>query len=621
MDGFLDLLACPVCRGELSFESVDAVHGWLACDTCISLTPVVFGMVLFTESRQRGQTRPDIAALALQLAGSEAEYEDYIEGKRERGLVDAYAAFEPFNESMRCAPPLLRAARDCMAAGAAVLDLGIRTGWSGAMLAGLLPRQRVVSVCWSGAGVLGYRGFRHWFGGVHRIANLLVVFSPMTDALPVRDGAFALVHSYDSLHRSQSPMLFNNALRAAQPGATIVHAHVHLADAEPEPYFERGGILRKAADYRDFLASRLREDPRTAIVAREAALFAAIRAGDLGWDAVQSASGYNGCIVLAPAGLLEQARQRALLRPDPLPGDRMLVSPLLRINPLTGALHIDPSALGGRAQEMLLRHPPYADALRSRLPARLDAQTIALLRIAEFGATIVEVAEQLGLPLGTTRARIASLADQEVLIAAPFAASYHALHRFHGNRRSVLDRDFARVLAEWAAQLPDAPGGSIFGNDVPRRDALRILAALVAYFRSIAIAPGDRVAIAASGPDTLWPLAAGLLVGADLVGTRRHCSHQVDAGDGSAGVAVVDRPMGRWDLELCIGDDAAAPVTLAKVLAAHVDDSHAPVFMDGGNATASPTSRWMDSIGTDAQGKLRLLADSESGGPGLETVR
>ena len=35
--------------------------------------------------------------------------------------------------------------------------------------------------------------------------------------------------------------------------ATLVFAHIHLSDAEPEPFFERGGVLRKGEEYRKLL--------------------------------------------------------------------------------------------------------------------------------------------------------------------------------------------------------------------------------------------------------------------------------------------------------------------------------------------------------------------------------
>jgi hypothetical protein len=616
MIDFLDLLACPVCAGALSSERVDAEHGWLACNACISLAPVVFGMVLFTETRHGGSVRPDIHELAAQLAGTEADYQVYIDDKRNRGLVDAYAAFEPFNESMRCASPILRAARESMGAGDAVLDLGIRSGWSGAMLAGLFPRQRVVSICWNGAGGLGYRGFRQWFSGVNRIENLLVVFSPMTDALPVRDGAFALVHSYDSLHRTQSPMLCNGALKAAKPDATIVHAHVHLADAEPEPWFERGGILRKAAEYRSFFASRLQGDPRKTLLVAESALFAAIRAGEIDWDALEKARGYNGFIATAASATYEAAKRRASIWPDPGPGDRMLVNPLLRINPLTGAVRIDETTLGGRAREMLMRHPPFAEALRSHRPDRLDGQSIALLSMAEAGATIADSAQRLGLPVDEMLARVALLAQQEILIAAPFARSYHSLYRFHDNHRSALDRDFARVLAEWVAESPDAPGGTIFGNEVARRETVLILSALTDYLHRIPIGRGDAVAIVSAAADALWPIAACLLAGASVDWT--------DPGnaDGIAvRMAIVDRPAGRCPIEFCTEGDVAAPVTLAKVLSAYVDEDSQAAFAVGGNEHAMPAHHWTEFIRTDAQGRLLKMKEHWPSSPSIDTDR
>src|SRR6478672_4580542 len=50
-EGLLSLLVCPDCRVGLQFEPGSHQDGWLRCTHCSGATPVVCGMVLFTETR------------------------------------------------------------------------------------------------------------------------------------------------------------------------------------------------------------------------------------------------------------------------------------------------------------------------------------------------------------------------------------------------------------------------------------------------------------------------------------------------------------------------------------------------------------------------------------------
>jgi hypothetical protein len=242
---------------------------------------------------------------------------------------------------------------------------------------------------------------------------------------------------------------------------------------------------------------------------------------------------------------------------------------------------------------MLARHPPFARRLREHLPDKIDAMGMEVLRLGESGATIAEIALQLRAPLEAITARVASLAQEELILVARIPLPYQQLYRFHSNMRSVFDWNLARVLVEWADQSRDAPAGKLMGSEIDRGEALQVLAALLRYFRKIAVTADERIEFPATAPDALWPLIACLLLGA----------RPSPAGSMTHRLAVTDRPLGLWPQELSVCEDAGSTTTLSRVLAAYVraDDDLEAGLRD---AAGSTTADWFEYVTLDPQGRL-----------------
>lgn len=503
----LSILACPTCRGGYSHHAIDdeAGLGHLSCRACGVFIPVIEGFPLFTQARMHeGQVSGDaLLALGRALFGEAGAYESYRRRKHDRDLWEAYAAFQPFNESTRAAEPLLPILAAHLAPDDVILDVWGRTGWSGEWLAGLFPNHRVISLWEGDSSVLGYRGFRHWLGQARRAPNLDILFTPPNRPLPFRDDTFGVVYALDCLHRYDVYPFAGECLRVARPDGAILFAHLHLSNSEPDPFFERGGRHLHGGDYRAWLDTILAGDRRRGWVLSEADLFEAQPGDRLRDD--PSMAHYNGAVLIAdPARAVMQAGNRAA--PDP--EARWLLNPLLSLRPGCSDLQVDGALRDGEVARLLARHPIYHRRL-PRQPLALSGEDWLILCLAVTGLTLAEMAEVLGPALD---ARLARLVRAEALLPAAISKPAHDLQRFHANQLAPTDagQRLVRLLEAWETQ--DAPAVRLpDGAALTGRDMARTVAAAMAVLAQAGLRAGDSLHLRpVDGPLALILLLAGL---------------------------------------------------------------------------------------------------------------
>ena len=506
----LAALACPSCRrrsdahGEATTD--DAIgRGRLACTGCGLQIPVIDGFALFTEPQMSAEQVSPAALrdLASRLFGEPADYDAYRTAKYDRGLWEAYAAFHPFNESTRAAEPLLATLAAHLKPGDLILDAWGRTGWTGEWLAGLFPDHQVISVWEGDSSVLGYRGFRHWLGQGRRAPNLDIVFVPPNRPLPFADDSFGVVYGLDCLHRYDLYPFAGECLRVARPDAALLFAHIHLTNAEPDPFFERGCRQIHGDDYRAWLDQVLTADQRRGWVLSEAALFDAGPGDDLNDD--PDMDHYNGAVLIA-----DPARAVMVAPPasEPGPPCRFLLNPLFRLRLAQGLARIDDDHLMGEVKHLLDRHPIY----RSRLPATpmtLSEMDWLIVCLALTGHTRSQIDAMTG------RRAMGGLIAAEVLLPVAVSRQAFDLQRFHANQLPPGDPEgrLQRLLQDLhhqrtaAIDLPD--GSSLTGEDLAGA-----VEATMSLLDQEGFAPGDDLALAAvDGPLDFIILLAGLATG------------------------------------------------------------------------------------------------------------
>lgn len=501
----LDALACPACRVPLRLQGSAPERGLLLCPRCGVGTPVLGGSPLFHEETAGvpEDLEAYLAALEARALGDAAEHERFLRAKRRRPVFDAYAAFSPWNEAQRAIVPLLPLLREGLRPGDLILDLWCRTGWSGEWLAGLFPEQTVLAV-WEGPkDVLGPRGFRRWLAPHWRRPNLEVLFTDPNDPLPFADGAFALVHGHDALHRYRLRPFLGECLRVARAGAPLVFPHVHLSNSEPEPFFERGERQLHGREYRRWLDQVLAGTEREGFVLSELGLFAAEREGRFVLRDDAETAHYNACVLVAPAAAEGRTLVAETLAAEPGPGALAPVDAVAVLNPLvdldlsSGTARVNRGGLAGRVDELLLRHPVQEQRLAEALPERLELADRLVLYWALRLFPPDEVARRTGLPTSEVRARLAGLERAEVIRAASVSPAMGQLQTYYRCQRYQPRPDEPTLPWLWSRALLGgaerpflvwAPDGSVFSY----ADADEIARRIARLVRE-RVEPGERV--------------------------------------------------------------------------------------------------------------------------------
>lgn len=503
----LEILRCPSCRADYELRvheeaAGEVMSGFLRCRRCAVVVPILQGFPFFTEPLlHEGQATVDnLAALAARLLGTPQDYLLYRRRKLERGGVEIYAAFQPFNESTRALEPILPLFRAHLKPGDYILDPWCRSGWSAEWLAKLFPEQRIVALWQGDSSVLGYRGFAHWLAAGRRSPNVEVMFVHPERGLPFGAGVFGGVYALDAFHRFSLVPFAGECLRVARSDAAIALAHMHLTNSEPDPYFERGGVMWHGTDYRAWLDRLLADDVRQGWVFSEADLFAA---GDSLPKEAPDTPHYNGFVLMA-----DPRRLAAPAATAPPQESRMLVNPLFRIQFARSSARVDPSLYDGAVGHLLLRHPIYQQRLPAG-PVPLEAEALLLLALALTGRSTTEAAASLGRTPAELDEVIAALEAQELLRRTPASPAAVELQRFHANQMGLVGPCKAleallnglRGQERPSFRTPD--GGEVSGDE-----AYAALGMLADFLRAKGLAPGGRLAV----PDARHPLAVLLVL-------------------------------------------------------------------------------------------------------------
>tara|TARA_R110002124_G_scaffold265905_1_gene432805 strand:+ start:5505 stop:8285 length:2781 start_codon:yes stop_codon:yes gene_type:complete len=414
--------------------------GALCCPSCWVAVPVCRGFPLFAEARPLPSE-----SLASWLSGLEdlyftstPAYREFLELKKTRGLIDLYAAFQPFNESTRAIYPFIPLLKKVLKPGDVILDTWCRTGWSGELLAGLFPEQQVISLWEGNSNVLGYRGFDYWLGSDRRAPNLDIVFSHPGQALPFQTDSVSLVHGLDSLHRYNHLSFIPEILRVCRRDGVLLFPHIHLSNAEPDPFFERGCQQYHGREWQAWLDQLLRDSPRSSWLLPEIPLFELTEPLPLKDD--RETAHYNGLLMIGPreleGSMLQPGNEWAFISQT-----RFIENPLLEINLHTCEVQLSSATLRGRSQELLQRHPCYQQKLQ-HCGAALGADESLFIWYAGQNLSLSQIAVSMGLPLEEASVLARQLCGRELLHPAVISPAMSALQHYYG---------FGSV-AEWRPQ-------------------------------------------------------------------------------------------------------------------------------------------------------------------------
>ncbi len=433
----LNALSSPSSQETLKLTNEVVTGGYidsgiLHCKNSEVIVPIVNGFVLHGEVRPwSNQHDPEewLQDLKNSKFSKTSEYTNFLKEKSRRGSSDAYAAFQPFNESSRALYPFISILKETLNPGDIILDTWCRSGWTGELLAGLFPEQRIISLWEGDSNVLGYRGFDYWLNSAKRQSNLEIMFTHPDKPLPFATNSIRMVHGLDSLHRYSKDIFLNECLRVCENDGLLIFPHIHLTNSEPEPFFERGCQQYHGKEWKARVDAAVLSTKRRCWILPEVELFDSEFPLKLSDDS--ETNHYNALILIAPEKFdnCKLADSKHL----PLNEDfRLIQNPLFNIDLNQGTVSADSDRLGGFAPEMLSRHPCYDKHLRNLKQSRLTADEIRLLWQAQNGLTLDEISKKMKMPIQAIYPIASSLCNRELVHAAPISKSMWNLQTFYG---------------------------------------------------------------------------------------------------------------------------------------------------------------------------------------------
>jgi acyl-coenzyme A synthetase/AMP-(fatty) acid ligase/uncharacterized protein YbaR (Trm112 family) len=522
----LNILRCPSCRCEYELisyqeneECIDSAV--LLCPTCQLVIPICHGIPLFGESRPKpaGSLQNWLDQLSKRLFGDEKEYLKFLKLKSERKVTDLYAAFQPFNESTRSIYPFLSLLRETLKPGDVILDTWCRTGWSGELLAGLFPEQRIISIWEGDSNVLGYRGFNYWLGAGKRASNLDIVFTHPDFPLPFETNSVTIVHGLDSLHRYQHSSYIPETLRVCKDDGVLIYPHIHLSNSEPVPFFERGCKQYHGRDWKHWLDGLIVNTERCAMVLSEVTLFEMSKPEILQDDSLTEH--YNGLILIAPKRFEFTSLTPAIHLPLHA-NTRFIKNPLLDISVHHGSVKGSHNALSGLGDELLLRHPCYAEKLATMTDEALSMDDARFIWFADNLLALDEIALKMHITFSEAEQIANKLCTREIFHSANITVSMAALQQFYG--QSKLPNKTIETFSEiWQSAALSYKNKALIvwledESEISFDDADFVVSNIRCRFKELAIGAGDRIAISgAHHPELLLICWAAWLSGITVV--------------------------------------------------------------------------------------------------------
>ncbi|KAB2881184.1 acyl--CoA ligase [bacterium] len=502
----LDTLDCPICRSNYDAKIIEErnkniYYGFLVCAKCNTSVPICAGFALFSETglyQGKSCTQDVLQKLENSLFDDPYRYEVFVRQKSRRPSHDAYATFQPFNESSQAFLPLVPLLRRILKPGDRILDTWCRTGWSAGFLSGLFPDQQIISIWEGNSDTLGYRGFRYWYSQLPEDNNIEIVFHSMNQPLPLKNNSFSAVHALDTLHRYKQDIVIPELLRVAKQDGAILFPHVHLSNAQPVPYFDRGGTILHGTDYKERFGKLLAGSGRKVFVLSEPETFLITKPKPLQDNS--ETSDYNGLVVVVPEKFEGYHLYRETIDPDEAGAAYLIVNPIYTINLSIGAVQLDGNKLSGSVGKLFFRHPIYEKKLRSAAINTLTVEECEVIYWAKKAMAVAAIASKMKKSVSELMEIIKPLLKSELVQLHKLPEMIARLQYFHSDqlyitpyRHQTIKHVFENVVLRHADNpilISDEDGSTFL-----YRDAAEVVDAIAKKLLQSGLKKGDRIIV------------------------------------------------------------------------------------------------------------------------------
>ena len=419
--------------------------------------PYLFDMYFFNEATIAIDTIADAVEEKITQKIDKDQYELFCRHKFKKPLVDIYALFNPFNEATKAFYPFIPFLKKHLQKGDVILDIGNRNGWTSALLSGLFPEQKIISFWEGDTDVLGYNGFAYWFAHHDYPSNVTVAFGDFKKNLPFEDKSVALVVGYDLLHRQLRSDLIPELLRISNDDGIILFPHVHLANAEPSPYFKRGGDLIHGNDYNKFFKKAIPQHKK-GFVFSEPDLFRKSNNPNLSIQSDPNTSDYNGLVALSNSDLdLEKQLTFFDYFDYFLLEEGFLVPNQLFEIDFKGQMALRTDVLENEIKKLLDNHPVYIDKIKNTIGYALSDIELKILYWAKKNRSVDFIKNKLNLERNDFQELIIKLQKLDILQILPLNAHHAQMQHFLSTQYFIENPEKNHLQSLWQRAVASFP--------------------------------------------------------------------------------------------------------------------------------------------------------------------
>jgi acyl-coenzyme A synthetase/AMP-(fatty) acid ligase len=387
-------------------------------------------------------------------------YELFCRNKFRKPLFDLYALFNPFNEASKAFYPFIPYLKKHLKKGDIILDLWNRTGWSTSMLAGLFPEQTIISLWEGDTDVLGYNGFSYWFANNDSSSNVKVQFCNLKNPLPFENKSIALVFGFDVLHRQLKTNLVNELIRISSEDGLIVFPHVHLANAEPAPFFKRCGDLIHGTDY-DIFFKKLKPYNKKGYVFSEPDLFRKSYDEKHEVKANPDTIDYNGLLAISNQDLDLEKELSCFNYFDyfNLEEGYLILNPILEID-INNSITIKASSIETEIKNLLENHPVYNEKIKNTISYSLSDNELIVLYWTKKNRSCAFIQSQLKLDNSTFQILITKLQQLDILQLLPLNSKHLRLQHYLAYQEFNETEDKINLKHLWKRAVTSFPNNT-----------------------------------------------------------------------------------------------------------------------------------------------------------------
>jgi len=472
--------------------------------------PVIGDIVFFNESDFYSEKilKDKCDQLLANTVEMTDAYEQFVRQKGRRPNYDIYACFQPFNEAFKALYPFLPSLKKRLKPGDLILNLWDRTGWNAALLAGLFPEQKVISIWEGDKDVLGYKGFHFWYQNREAVKGFQVAFANLEKPLPFANDSVSLVVGLDTFHRFDQSLMLSEMLRITNDDAAIIFPHVHLSNNEPDPFFERGCRQLHGMDYDRFFQHMLSKTGRVGMVFPEPWMFELNELSATGVAPLKSQPNshhYNSCIAILPKFWVEEEQLQAFRFEDLGAIDQchILINPLLDISLHQAIVKLNRAYLSDRVGYLLDRHPIYMEKLQKSADYSLSELECKLLFWAGQLLSVAEIAEKTSYSIRELSTALQELQTRDIVQVVPVSKQSIRLQAFVSTQTYIVPKNEQTISALWERATRNY-GDELFlvseldESEFTYEDSNELIQQIQARLQKAGLKKGDKLAIISS---------------------------------------------------------------------------------------------------------------------------